>query len=75
MPTICDPDAVVDPDNPVQNCEQMVLATGEEITLADPDVKDGDSIGLSIICVQLSSCCLLPMNAGESGMEPASRNS
>ena len=77
MLTICDPDAVDDPNNPVQNCEPMVVATGEAITLADPEVQYGDSIGPSTISAQLSckSCCLLSPTAGESGMEPAFRNS
>ena len=57
MLTICDPDAEVDRDNPVQNCE---LTTGEAIKLCDQDVHDDDWIGPSIISAQLSSCCLLP---------------
>ena len=72
MLTICDPDAVVDPDYPVQNCEPMVLATGEAITFTDHGIQDGDSIGPSMISAQLSckSCCLLSPTTGESGMQP-----
>ena len=74
--TICDRDAVVDPDNLVKNCEPMVLATGEAIKLADPDVQDGDRIGPSMMSAQLSCyCCLLSLTADESGKEPAFRNS